>query len=133
MGCVVCRNYYSSITLDVLESAYRVFVPEPEEKECKEQPVTLEDAQQAEGRAQLLWGRMQAAGGRQLTPRRLHSIGHYPAEDSSYCDSESQDDGDPGTPPPSLLRRRIYTPGTSLHLMHLLCTSVSRAICKGFW
>ena len=100
MGCVVCRNYYSSITLDVLESAYRVFVPEPEEDECEEKPVTLEDAQQAENRAQSLWGRMQAVGRRQLTAQSLDSIGHYPAEDSSYCDSESQDDGDPGTPPP---------------------------------
>lgn len=95
----VCRNYYSSITLEILESAYSVFVPEPEVEES-EQPVTLQDAQQAENHAQLLWGRMQDVGGRCLTIPRQDSIGHYPVEDSFYAGSifqegDEEEDTDP--------------------------------------
>lgn len=96
----MCRKHYSSRTLELLESLYSVFVPQPQVEDC-EQAVTLDDAQQAQARAQALWGCMQGTCDRASTAQRRDSIGHYPVEDSSYAGSIFQDGGDEGTEGPS--------------------------------
>jgi hypothetical protein len=68
-------------------------VPLPEVEEC-EHPVTLDDAEQAENRAQALWSSMQKPGRQEAQLARTGSIGHYPFEDSSCAGSVFQRDTD---------------------------------------
>jgi hypothetical protein len=110
------RRGYSSQALAILESSYFFHAPEPvvEVKREAETAVTLADAQRHEVDAQALWAQMCQNPGKHPGHARANSLGHYPAEESSFgsiTDDDEEVEDDSGAiaaraPTPPLHRSR---------------------------